>query len=122
MATPLGRLSDLPPWSAGPTHPDKSGRGSDDEKTAWECSFMARRIDDGAWGEPGKISRRPWRLSRIEVVTMWTLLKAVLKEEMNRLWRRLMKRPEPPNPYTQFRLQRQNSLSPSEPRPDSHSE
>jgi hypothetical protein len=53
---------------------------------------------------------------------MWPLLKAVLKEEMNRLWRRLMKRPEPPNPYTQFRLDRKNSLTATEPHPDTHSE
>jgi hypothetical protein len=50
---------------------------------------------------------------------MWLLLKAVLKEEMNRLWRRVMKRPEPPNPYSQFRLQRQSSPAPSDTHPDS---
>jgi hypothetical protein len=50
---------------------------------------------------------------------MWLLLKAVLKEEMNRLWRRVMKRPEPPNPYTQLRMQRQSSLAPSDTHPDS---
>lgn len=53
---------------------------------------------------------------------MWLLLKAVIKEEMSRLWRRVMKRPEPPNPYTQFRLQRQNSLAATEPPADSHPE
>ena len=53
---------------------------------------------------------------------MWLLLKAVLKEEMSRLWRRVMKRPEPPNPYTQFRLQRQHPLAPGDSHPESHSE
>jgi hypothetical protein len=53
---------------------------------------------------------------------MWVLLKAVLKEEMNRLWRRVMKKPEPPNPYTRFRLQRQSSIAPPEPHPDPQSE
>ena len=53
---------------------------------------------------------------------MWLLLKAVLKEEMNRLWRRVMKRPDPPNPYTQFRIQRQSSLTATEPPSDSHPE
>ena len=52
---------------------------------------------------------------------MWLLLKAVLKEEMNRLWRRVMKRPEPPNPYAQFRLERQRPVTP-ESHPDSRSE
>lgn len=50
---------------------------------------------------------------------MWDLLKAVMKEEMRRLWRRLRKQPEPPNPYTQFRLQREASLGPREPGPSS---
>jgi hypothetical protein len=47
---------------------------------------------------------------------MWVLLKAVLKEEWSRLWRRLLRKPEPPNPYTQLRLHREASLSAREPR------
>ena len=46
---------------------------------------------------------------------MWDLLKAVIKEEWSRLWRRLLHKPEPPNPYTQFRLHREASVAPPEP-------
>ena len=53
---------------------------------------------------------------------MWLLLKAVIKEEMSRIWRRLLKKPDPPNPYTQFRLQRETSLGPHEPGPGSSQE
>ena len=53
---------------------------------------------------------------------MWDLLKVVIKEEMRRLWRRMLKKPEPPNPYTQFRLQREASLGPHESGPGSGQE
>ena len=53
---------------------------------------------------------------------MWVLLKAVLKEEVSRFWRRLLKRPDPPNPYTEFRLHRETSLTTQEPKPTPPSE
>ena len=42
-------------------------------------------------------------------IAMWLLFKSVLKDEVQRLWRRLLRKPEPPNPYSQFRLRRQGS-------------
>ena len=53
---------------------------------------------------------------------MWDLLKAVIKEEMSRLWRRVLKKPEPPNPYAQFRLQRESSFGPRDTGPGSGQE
>jgi hypothetical protein len=33
---------------------------------------------------------------------MWLLFRALIKEEIHRLYRRVLRRPEPPPPYSQF--------------------
>jgi hypothetical protein len=37
---------------------------------------------------------------------MWPLFKALIKEELRRLWRRVLRRPDPPPGYAQFRVER----------------
>jgi hypothetical protein len=34
---------------------------------------------------------------------MWVLLKALIRAEMLRLWRRVLGRPDPPGPFADFR-------------------
>ena len=51
---------------------------------------------------------------------MWLLLKAVLKEEVSRIWRKLLRRPEPPAPYSQLRLRRGAALGPRDPDDPGH--
>ena len=38
---------------------------------------------------------------------MWIVLKTLIKAELARLWRRLLKRPEPPSPYARIRMERE---------------
>jgi hypothetical protein len=38
---------------------------------------------------------------------MWVVVKTLIKAELVRLWRRLLKRPDPPKPYAQFRVPRE---------------
>lgn len=45
---------------------------------------------------------------------MWVVVKTLIKAELSRLWRRLLKRPEPPNPYAQFRVHRDPSQPPGD--------
>ncbi len=44
---------------------------------------------------------------------MWVVLRTLIKAELGRVWRRLLKRPEPPNPYAQFRIPRDRSQPPN---------
>jgi hypothetical protein len=37
---------------------------------------------------------------------MWLLFRALIKEELNRLYRRVLRRPEPDPPYAEFRSRR----------------
>jgi hypothetical protein len=43
---------------------------------------------------------------------MWVVFKALIQAELGRMWRRLLKRPEPPNPYAQFRVPPDQSQPP----------
>jgi hypothetical protein len=43
---------------------------------------------------------------------MWVVVKTLIKAELGRLWRRLLRRPEPPNSYAQF-VPRDRSHPPS---------
>jgi hypothetical protein len=39
---------------------------------------------------------------------MWVLLKALVRAELIRLWRRMLGRPEPPGPFAGFRTRGQD--------------
>lgn len=41
--------------------------------------------------------------------TMWPVIKMLLFEEMNRLWRRILRRPEPPSPFADYRTRREQT-------------
>lgn len=46
---------------------------------------------------------------------LWIVVKTLIKAELSRLWRKVLRRPEPPTPYTHFRTRRdQTTPSPGD--------
>jgi len=44
---------------------------------------------------------------------MWVVLKTLLQEELHRVWRRLLRKPDPPTSFADYRTRR----DPAEPTP-----
>jgi hypothetical protein len=49
-------------------------------------------------------------------MNMWHVVKSLIHEEVQRLVRRLLRRPEPPNPYAHFQARRDEGTNPRGPR------
>jgi len=47
---------------------------------------------------------------------MWHVVKSIIQEEVQRLVRRLLRRPEPPSPYAQIQVRRDEDSLPRGPR------
>jgi len=48
---------------------------------------------------------------------MWVVLKTLIQEELSRLWRKLLRKPEPPGPFAAYRNRKTRPSGPSPPEP-----
>mgnify|MGYP007059499096 CR=1 FL=1 len=46
---------------------------------------------------------------------MWQVMKTLMLTEVRELWRRLLRRPEPPSPYLELRRRLEASKDPHDP-------
>jgi len=64
------------------------------------------RTGPNAWAalrpDPGQpVSESEWM--HVERSGMWVVVKTLIREELSRLWRRLLRKPEPPGPFAEYR-------------------